>query len=195
MRARPYGPNAVLVEADEPAALRDLLAGRPGIGEVVPGARTLLVEFDTAVWTGPMILDALRAPGVPTAEGARLIEIGVHYDGADVAEVARLTGRSEREVVDLHSAATYTVAFCGFVPGFAYLSGLDPALHVPRLAEPRTEVPAGAVAIAGEYSAVYPRRSPGGWRLLGSTDVALWDLDRDPPALLTPGTTVRFVAS
>jgi KipI family sensor histidine kinase inhibitor len=99
------------------------------------------------------------------------------------------------DLIRRHSAMRYRVAFCGFAPGFAYLSGLDPALHVPRLAEPRTAVPAGSVAIAGEFTAVYPRRSPGGWRLLGTSQAQLWQLDRDPPSLLTPGTAVRFVAT
>ena len=95
-------------------------------------------------------------------------------------------------VVAAHAAATYTVAFCGFAPGFAYLTGLPAALRLPRRATPRPRVPAGSVAIAGELSAVYPTASPGGWHLLGRTDVALFDVDRDPPALLTPGTIVRF---
>ncbi len=94
----------------------------------------------------------------------------------------------------MHSGAGYTVRFCGFAPGFAYLDGLDPRLHVPRRDDPRTSIPAGSVAIAGEFAGVYPRASPGGWRLLGRTDASLWDVDRDPPALLTPGTRVRFRA-
>jgi KipI family sensor histidine kinase inhibitor len=117
----------------------------------------------------------------------------VHYDGADLAEVAKETGLSEREVVRLHANARYAVAFCGFAPGYGYLTGLDPRLHLPRRNTPRTKVPAGSVAIAGEYSAVYPRESPGGWHLIGRTDLVVWDVDRDPPQLLVPGTRVRFV--
>ncbi|VTR78622.1 KipI antagonist [Cellulomonas hominis] len=117
----------------------------------------------------------------------------VRYDGADLAEVARTTGLDEAEVVRRHGAATYTVAFGGFMPGFAYLTGLDPALHVPRRSSPRERVPEGSVAIAGEFAAVYPAATPGGWMLLGTCDVPLFDARRDPPALLRPGTRVRFV--
>ena len=92
-----------------------------------------------------------------------------------------------------HSAATYTAAFCGFAPGFAYLVGGDPAVHLPRRADPRTRVPAGSLAIAGEYTAVYPSSSPGGWHLLGRALVDVWSIDRDPPTLIEPGVTVRFV--
>jgi KipI family sensor histidine kinase inhibitor len=108
--------------------------------------------------------------------------------------VAAATGLEVAEVVDRHRRAAYRVAFCGFSPGFAYLTGLDPALHLPRRAEPRTRVPAGSVAVAGPYTAVYPRATPGGWHLLGTCGQRLWDPDADPPARLTPGTRVRFVA-
>ena len=95
-------------------------------------------------------------------------------------------------MIALHSGADYTVAFCGFMPGFAYMTGLPAALHLPRRATPRERVPVGAVAIAAEYAGVYPRESPGGWHLLGRTDAVLWDDGREPPALLPPGTRVRF---
>nr|WP_308209716.1 carboxyltransferase domain-containing protein [Actinomadura madurae] len=121
------------------------------------------------------------------------MEIPVVYDGEDLDEVADLTGLSRDEVVRRHSAASYTVAYLGFSPGFGYLSGLDPALHVARRESPRTSVPAGSVAIAGPYAAVYPSRSPGGWRLLGHSGLRLWDVSRDPPSLLRPGMRVRFV--
>jgi KipI family sensor histidine kinase inhibitor len=121
-----------------------------------------------------------------------MVTIDVRYDGADLAEVAERCGLSVSDVVELHSEAEYTVAFCGFMPGFAYLVGLPPALHLPRRETPRTRVPAGSVAIAAEFASVYPRQSPGGWHLLGTTDVELWHDDAEPPALLTPGTTVRF---
>ncbi|WP_106401916.1 5-oxoprolinase subunit PxpB [Actinocorallia populi] len=123
----------------------------------------------------------------------REVEIPVVYDGADLAEVAELTGLSAAEVAARHSAAEYTVAYLGFSPGFGYLTGLDPVLRVPRRAVPRTSVPAGSVAVAGPYTAVYPSPSPGGWRLLGRTGLALWDVRRDPPSLLAPGDRVRFV--
>ena len=124
--------------------------------------------------------------------GADVVRIPVVYDGPDLAEVADATGLTTREVVGLHTAATYRVDFCGFAPGFGYLSGLPEALHRPRRQTPRTRVPAGAVAIASHYSAVYPTASPGGWHLLGSTDVSMFDPARTPPALLAPGTRVRF---
>lgn len=197
MKLRPYGESAVLVETGDvsPARLRELLAGRDGIGEVVLGARTVLVEFDASTWTAEAVVAAMREPTDEVARETVHVEIAVRYDGADLRDVAELTGLSTDEVVRRHTASTYTVAFCGFSPGFAYLTGLDPALEVGRLAEPRTSVPAGAVAIAGDYTAVYPSASPGGWRLLGTTDLRMWDLEHDPPALLVPGSTVRFVSS
>lgn len=204
MRLLRYGDSAVLVELEPPtdaapgsaAALRELLAGRDGIGAVVPGARTLLVEYDASRWTVDALAAALDARRLPDEQDPPAqVEIPVRYDGADLREVARLTGVDETEVVGLHTGATYTVAFCGFSPGFAYLTGLPNELHVPRLATPRTTVPAGAVAIAGEYAAVYPSASPGGWRLLGTTELTMWAAERERPALLTPGTAVRFVAT
>ena len=122
------------------------------------------------------------------------VEIDVTYDGADLEEVARLAGITPDEVVAAHTAAPMRVGFGGFAPGFAYLVGGDERLNVPRRADPRTRVPAGSVALAGEFSSVYPRESPGGWQLIGHTDAVMWDIDRDPPALLTPGSWVRFRA-
>jgi KipI family sensor histidine kinase inhibitor len=123
------------------------------------------------------------------------VEIEVVYDGPDLAEVARLTGLDEHEVVEAHTGTPWRIAFGGFAPGFAYLTGGDARLTVPRRDEPRTTVPAGAVGLAGEYSGVYPRPSPGGWQLIGRTDAVLWDAERDPPAMLAPGGTVRFRAT
>jgi KipI family sensor histidine kinase inhibitor len=198
----PYGEQAVLValaQAAEVLPLRNALLARahPAVRTVVPAARTVLVAFDPAAIT-PAELDTLirqcqaapeaKAPGQPS----ETVEIEVHYNGPDLASVAEQTGLSAAEVIRRHLAAEYTVQFCGFSPGFGYLSGLDPALWLPRLASPRAAVPAGSVAIAGEYSAVYPSSSPGGWRLLGRTEAVLFDLNRSPPALLRPGTTVRF---
>ena len=119
--------------------------------------------------------------------------IPVRYDGLDLAEVAEIAGMSAEQVVERHLAARYTVAFTGFAPGFAYLSGGDPALVVPRRSTPRPRIDAGSVGLAGPFSAVYPRQSPGGWQLIGRTASSMWDLDRDPPALLLPGNRVRFV--
>jgi KipI family sensor histidine kinase inhibitor len=160
----------------------------PGVVELVPAARTVLVSGDVPD------LEGLLADLDPAAEepGGARVEVRVTYDGPDLAEVARLAGLSEDEVVRRHAGADYTVAFCGFAPGFGYLTGLPAELQVPRRDTPRTAVDAGAVGIAGEFAGVYPRRSPGGWQLLGRTDAVLWDPDRDPPALLAPGTRVRF---
>jgi KipI family sensor histidine kinase inhibitor len=161
-------------------------AGR--ITELVPAARTVLVEADPLPDL-PALLAGVRAG--PVAPG-RTVEIAVTYDGPDLAEVARLTGLAVAEVVRRHAAAEYVVAFSGFAPGFGYLTGLPAELHVPRRDTPRTAVPAGSVAVAGEFTGVYPRRSPGGWQLLGRTGAVLWDAEREPPALLAPGTRVRF---
>lgn len=199
MNVLPYGDTAVLVEPDDPAAvlaLRDAAADISGVLEVVPAARTLLVRFDPRAISTTAVRAAIESATVTPADRAadrQVVELTVHYDGADLDAVAAEVGCSVTALVQRHSAPEYTVAFCGFSPGFAYLTGLEPAIHVPRLASPRTSVPAGAVAIAGEFTGVYPRSSPGGWRLLGRTDAALWDLHRTPPALLTPGVRVRFV--
>jgi KipI family sensor histidine kinase inhibitor len=197
LRLLPYGDRAVLVEVADPAALlglSDIASGAPGVLETVPAARTLLVRFDPLVTSAAVIGAALEAhradsPAVPPGDP---VDLQVRYDGPDLAGVADEVGISVETLVRRHAAADYTVAFCGFAPGFAYLSGLDPSLHVGRLAEPRTDVPAGSVGVADEFTGVYPRSSPGGWRLLGRTDAPLWDSAREPPALLTPGTRVRF---
>jgi KipI family sensor histidine kinase inhibitor len=126
-------------------------------------------------------------------QGGEPVHIPVVYDGADLEEVSSLTGLSSAEVIERHVSVEYVVAYLGFSPGFGYLSGLDEALHITRRDSPRTAVPAGSVAIAGPYGAVYPSPSPGGWRLLGHTTLTLWDPGRDPPSVLQPGTRVRFV--
>jgi biotin-dependent carboxylase-like uncharacterized protein len=200
MRILPYGQRAVLLELDDlnqVLALHRGLRARPpeGARRISRGARTVLLEFDR--------LDRLARfdPGrwaVPptspsTVEDGPLVEIPVSYDGEDLAEVARLTGLAEREVVARHTGAEYRVAFGGFTPGWGYLTGLDPALRLPRHDTPRVRVPAGSVAIADEFTGVYPRDSPGGWRLLGRTDLAMWDPHRDPPGVLVPGARVRFI--
>ncbi|WP_028471838.1 5-oxoprolinase subunit PxpB [Nocardioides alkalitolerans] len=206
-RLLPYGDRAVLVEvadAAEVVAWSDALlaAGLVGhdgpVEDVVPAARTVLVtlrpghDLDALrsrlarVEPAPVRSDAVADPG-------DVVEIPVTYDGPDLADVARLTGLDEAAVVEAHTASTWRVAFGGFAPGFGYLVGGDPRLEVPRRDSARTEVPAGSVGLAGEFSGVYPRASPGGWQLIGRTALALWDLDRDPPALLRPGGVVRFV--
>ncbi|HEX2314441.1 MAG TPA: 5-oxoprolinase subunit PxpB [Thermomonospora sp.] len=197
MRIRRAGDTALLVEVESPHRLHAAVraAGVPGVVEVVPGERTVLIVTDPERCDLERLASRLPTLDLPeTAESARPpVEIPVVYDGADVGEVAELTGLPPQEVVRRHAAGSYVVAYLGFSPGFGYLTGLDPALHVPRRATPRTSVPAGSVAIAGPYAAVYPSASPGGWRLLGRTEAVLWDVDRDPPALLEPGTRVRFV--
>ncbi|MDM7854461.1 5-oxoprolinase subunit B/C family protein [Cellulomonas alba] len=207
-----FGDDAVLVTLPDLTAVRDVDAALrsarragalAGVVDQVPAAASVLlrvaagadletlvrdVEGEVAALAGATV--GTRSAGEPAA--SELVTLPVRYDGPDLDEVAGLTGLTRDEVVRRHAAAEYTVAFGGFMPGFAYLVGLDPALHVPRRESPRERVPAGAVAIADRFSAVYSAATPGGWRLLGTCDVALFDVDRDPPALLTPGTRVRF---
>jgi KipI family sensor histidine kinase inhibitor len=194
----PYGPGGWLVELDSREVIGYATAARafahPGVAEVVPGARTVLVRVTEpgALAEVGAILGAL-VPQPVVATTARSVEIPVTYDGADLDAVAGAAGLSADAVIERHSTAAYTCAFCGFAPGFAYLVGLDPALHLPRRATPRTRVPAGSVAIAAEYSAVYPSASPGGWHVIGHSSLALWDPLRERAALVEPGTAVRFV--
>jgi KipI family sensor histidine kinase inhibitor len=199
MRLLPCGARAVLVELDDLDAVLGLhaaLAADPpeGVTELVPAAQTVLVAFDPAVTDaerlGAAVQQVAFEPGAhPSGE---LVEVPVTYDGEDLDDVASHAGLSREEVVAAHAGGDYVVAFCGFAPGFGYLTGLDERLHVPRRDSPRKQVPAGAVAVADRFTAVYPRPSPGGWQLIGRTDVTLWDEARDPPALLVPGTRVRF---
>ena len=197
---RAAGDAALLLDA--PGATARLAAAigaavLPGVLDVVPGAACVLVVTEPGRWDLAALERRIAALPLPAeaGPGAPEIEIPVHYDGADLAEVAELTGLPAGEVVERHQAARYRVGWMGFSPGFGYLTGLDPALAaVPRLATPRRSVPAGSVAIAGGLAAVYPASSPGGWRLLGRTSAELWDSRRQPPALLAAGTPVRFRA-
>ena len=197
---RPFGEAAILVELDGADQAQALAASlrtdpTPGVIEAVPGLASLLVELD------PLFADADRVAAVierrivgldPTPLAGAMHTILVVYDGPDLAEVAALVGLEPAEVVELHSSVEVRVRFCGFAPGFAYLGDLPAALHVPRLATPRTHTPAGSVAIAGPMSGIYPAALPGGWRVIGRTNVSLFDPRRDPPALLLPGDRVRF---
>jgi 5-oxoprolinase (ATP-hydrolysing) subunit B len=169
------------------------------IEDVVPGAASVLVLLRPGIYPSAALVAALdESHRESRAEGMAPVrhEVDVRYGGSagpDLADLARLHGVTEREVVRLHSSATYTVGFLGFTPGFAYLIGLPPALHTPRLPTPRTRVTAGSVAIGGSFTAVYPQSTPGGWRLLGLTDFALFDVRLPSPARLAPGDEVRFV--
>lgn len=193
--ARAAGDRGLLLDVPEGTAAhaaRLIAHELEGLVDVVPGHATVLLT-----WRAKPDLDRLgelaaRAQEEPTLAGP-VTEIEVRYDGADLGLVAELTGLSVDDVIAAHSAADYTVAFLGFLPGFGYLLGGDDRLRVPRRDEPRQRVPAGSVAIAGPYSGVYPRESPGGWRLLGTTTTTLFDPHRDPPALLAAGDRVRFV--
>ncbi|MCW2943407.1 MAG: allophanate hydrolase subunit 2 [Actinoallomurus sp.] len=197
MRLRRAGDAALLIETGTPHRLHAAIRGlaRPEIVEVVPGARTVLVTARPGTDLGRLgtLVGDLPLPETNEAGGEPL-RVPVVYDGEDLDEVASLAGLCREEVVQRHAGGDYVVAYLGFSPGFGYLAGLDETLHVPRRDSPRTAVPAGSVAIAGPYGAIYPSRSPGGWRLLGRTTLTLWDPDRDPPSLLQPGTRVRFVA-
>ena len=170
-------------------------ADLPGVTELIPAARTVLLSFDPARTSAEILAEAVRGLGhtESVSDTAREVTIEVRYDGEDLAEVADLLSVSPAEVVKRHQAATWQVAFAGFAPGFGYLAGDDELFTVPRRSSPRTRVPVGSVALAGEFTGVYPRSSPGGWQLIGRTDAKLWDLDRQPPALFVPGTIVKFV--
>lgn len=186
------GCTAVLAEVDDPAtalALALWARGRVRADEVVPAAATVL--FDGVV------PDEVRATladwdGVAVPPVGELVEIPVTYDGPDLAALAESLGVEPAELVDAHAAAEHVVAFCGFAPGFSYALGSP--FDVPRLATPRSRVQPGSVGLAGPYTGIYPTASPGGWQLIGRTDVVLWDQTRSSPALLPPGTRIRFVA-
>ena len=192
-----YGPQAWLVEVADPlgfaAAVHDALGD--DVDEIVPAAATVLVTVASPADRAAIreALTSLRPARTDHAAEVAAVELPVLYDGEDLEDVAEATGMSVAEVVARHAAPTYRCAFCGFAPGFGYLTGLDPSLHLPRRATPRIRIPAGAVAIAAGYSAVYPSASPGGWHLIGHTDAPMWRTDRDPPALVVPGAEVHFV--
>jgi KipI family sensor histidine kinase inhibitor len=223
VRILPSGTNALLLELDDVREVRGWHAAvaqarLPGVVDLVPAARTLLVVLDPGpahavahqdVRPGPLLDDLARRlrvlqpvpsrrpddPANDDAGGPEALEVPVRYDGDDLAEVASMWRCDVAEVVRRHTAERWTVAFCGFAPGFGYLVA-DEGGHVwdvPRRDVPRTRVPAGSVGLAGPYTGVYPRASPGGWQLIGRTTLQLFDAMREPPALLTPGRRVRFV--
>lgn len=213
-RALPAGETAWLIElSDLPHTLalfqalqvRQQAANAPSalraVHTLVPAARTLLLEWDAHAASAAQVLAAVHevaqglqaAQGSPGAQG-RLVEIPVHYQGQDLPALAERLGISCAELVARHTGCEWQAAFAGFAPGFVYLSGGHPCFaDVPRLATPRTRVPAGSVALAGHFSAVYPKDSPGGWQLIGTTPLHMWDLRRSEPALVQPGLRVRFV--
>lgn len=195
----PYGSRAVLLEC---ADLADVLSLQPvirervgAITEVTPGARTLLLRSDRQLTAAEKQLLLIMPGTAPTSHDDHQTQlIKVTYDGPDLEAVAGHLGLSVAEVITIHTEQLWTVAFCGFAPGFGYLIGAHSRLRVPRLSSPRTTVPAGSVGLADVWSGIYPRSGPGGWRLIGTTDADLWNLDRDQPALLRPGVRVRFQA-
>lgn len=201
MRVLRVGADALLVEVasgEEARALHAELLRRRAEGaltvrELVPAARTVLLDGLRDPARLAAELAAAEVPPAPPPSGAA-VEIPVRYDGPDLADVAALWGVTPTAAAGIHADTEFTVAFCGFAPGFGYLTGLPERYDVPRRATPRTAVPAGSVALAGPYTGVYPTASPGGWQLIGRTDAVLWDHARVPAALLSPGTRVRFVA-
>lgn len=202
---RRVGERALLIELSGTVEVTSLYgwlreqqeAGALGeIEELVPAARTVLLDGVADVDAVARLLRTARPTATAAAGAARgpVLEVPTVYDGADLAEVAALWGVSEEAAVRIHTEPEYVVAFCGFAPGFGYLTGLPGRYEVPRRATPRSSVPTGSVALAGPYTGVYPHPSPGGWQLVGRTALPLWDTDRDPPALLSPGVRVRFTA-
>jgi KipI family sensor histidine kinase inhibitor len=198
MRVRAVGADALLLEVEDPAGWFAELCRRRDQGElevldIVPGARTVLLDGVTDPSGVAAAVRSWRPDPSVTASGS-VVSVPVEFDGPDLADVAKQWGVPPQEVVDRLSQTEFHVAFCGFAPGFAYLAGLPDELAVPRLETPRPKVPAGSVGLADRYAGIYPTASPGGWRLVGHTTVTLFDHARTPPALLAPGTRVRFVA-
>jgi KipI family sensor histidine kinase inhibitor len=197
------GDHAVLLEladGDEVDAWRAELLRRRDTGdlatvEIVPGARTILLDGVENVAATATLVGGWGPPPAAGHAATNEIKIPVVYDGEDLADVAAAWGTDEHGVITRLGDTELRVAFCGFSPGWAYLSGLPAGLAMPRLDTPRPRVPAGSVALGGEYVGIYPTASPGGWRLVGRTDVTLFDVTADPPALLTPGMRVRLVAT
>ncbi|MGH2842233.1 MAG: 5-oxoprolinase subunit B family protein [Solirubrobacteraceae bacterium] len=200
LSVRPMGDRAQLLELEGNAAVHEAAAAlRAGFGktlvEVVPADRTVLLVWASPPPTADAIQAALSASR-STGDGVcEMVQIDVIYDGTDLEAVADRLGVDRDDVIRLHCGPEYRVAFVGFAPGFPYLVGLPHELVLPRLATPRTRVPAGSVAVAAGYCGIYPRASPGGWNLLGRTGAVMFDAERNPPALLAPGMRVRFRAA
>lgn len=199
MRFLPVNTRSFLVELpdlEQTLALLDSLKTEPlaGIEELIPAARTLLVHFCPHIASASALVRdiARRELTATTLQSGPEVIVPVRYCGEDLPEVAEYLGLSVAQTIRRHTDHVWQVAFTGFAPGFAYMVS-QAGLHVPRRSTPRTRIPPGAVALAGEFSGIYPRESPGGWQLIGTTPLKMWDLARDIPALLTPGARVRFV--
>lgn len=199
MRILPCADSGVLVELDDLRSvigLYESLRGNlpHGVIDLVPAMRTLLLKLDPHTADISDVVRTVRDTKVKRSrsENYGLIHVPVIYDGADLGRVSELTGLTESQVVDLHLHSEWYVAFCGFSPGFAYLTGGDERLVVPRITESRTKVPAGSVGLAGSFTGIYPRKSPGGWQLIGHTDMTIWQVDHSPPTALMPGVRVKF---
>ena len=201
MRFLPVNLDALMVELDslkQTMALTNLLQSTINqwhIDEVIPAARTILIRYNPILTDANTLANHIANLDIATGVivTGELVTIPVHYHGEDLAQVATYLGITVAEVIKRHTDNEYQVAFCGFAPGFAYMVSKNSQLNVPRLKSPRVRIPAGSVALAGEFSSVYPQASPGGWQLIGITDLAVWDLQREQPALLKPGSRVNFV--
>lgn len=199
LRVLPAGASALLIEVEDLAAVLALataLREQPmeGVVEAVPAARTILLRCDPQVTPLAAVADAVRrlTPTAQLSSVGRVVEIPASYDGPDIDDVLAATGLSRAGLIEWHTSADWQVAFCGFAPGFGYLVS-DSTRSLPRRDTPRTSVPAGSIGLAGEFTGVYPRDSPGGWQLIGRTELTLFDLTADPPAVLRPGVRVQFV--
>ncbi|CAI8881866.1 5-oxoprolinase/urea amidolyase family protein [Pseudomonas jessenii] len=197
----PAGSNRFLIDLDDLDTTIQLfdalsISSIKGIVEIVPGARTLLVTYDPLVTLPRDLYEAISSVTLEdlVERSGVLVEIPVRYDGEDLSYVAEYLGWTVDKVIQRHSEATFTVAFTGFAPGFAYMTCDDPAFEVPRRDSPRTRIPAGSVALAGRFCGIYPSDTPGGWQLLGTTTVPMWDVNRERAALFSPGDRVRFRA-
>ncbi|SBT53588.1 5-oxoprolinase subunit B family protein [Micromonospora narathiwatensis] len=203
MRIRPVGAHALLLDCDDPEQVqawraelwRRREAGELTAVEIVPAAATVLLDGVPDPAAAAARIAGWTPLGGVAASTAAKVEVPTVYDGEDLPAVAAQWGVDVPDVVRRLRHTEFRVAFCGFAPGFAYLTGLPAELAVPRLATPRTRVPAGSVALAGPYAGIYPTASPGGWLLVGRTDAVLFDVHADPPARLTPGTRVRLAAA
>ena len=205
MKATPFGDSAVLIELEQRVDVAIVAEARAladawehaGLGTAVPAYASVLARFDPVTLSPEDALERARALTVGaaavSARGGRLIEVPTEYDGPDLDEVASLSSLSRDEIIAAHSSREHTAYFLGFMPGFAYCGPLDPRIRAPRLASPRARVPAGSVAVAEGQTAIYPFDSPGGWRLIGRTDLAVFDASREDPALIAAGDRLRFV--